>query len=53
MANKFYETGRRKTSIARITLVDGSGKYTLNGNDISQYLPSPRMKTTIEKRFKV
>ena len=40
MANKFYGTGRRKTSVARVTLVEGSGKYTFNGKDISQYFPS-------------
>jgi small subunit ribosomal protein S9 len=36
-----------------VTLVDGSGKYTFNGKDISQYFPSPSMKMTIEKPFKV
>ena len=45
--------GRRKTSVARVTLVEGSGKYTFNGKDISQYFPSPSMKMTIEKPFKV
>jgi len=53
MANKFYGTGRRKTSVARVTLIEGSGKYTFNGKDISQYFPSPSMKMTIEKPFKV
>lgn len=53
MADKFYGTGRRKTSVARVTLVDGTGKYTFNGKDISQYFPSPSMKMTVEKPFKV
>ena len=53
MADKFYGTGRRKTSVARVTLVEGTGKYTFNGKDISQYFPSPSMKMTVEKPFKV
>ena len=53
MANKFYGPGRRKTSVARVTLIEGSGKYTFNGKDISQYFPSPSMKMTIENPFKV
>tara|TARA_B100000900_G_C20536988_1_gene698814 strand:+ start:482 stop:871 length:390 start_codon:yes stop_codon:yes gene_type:complete len=53
MVDKFYGTGRRKTSVARVTLVEGTGKYTFNGKDISQYFPSPSMKMTVEKPFKV
>jgi len=53
MADKFYGTGRRKTSVARVTFVEGTGKYTFNGKDISQYFPSPSMKMTVEKPFKV
>ena len=53
MAKKFYGTGRRKTSVARVTLIEGSGSFTFNGKDISQYFPSPSMKMTIEKPFKV
>lgn len=53
MAKKFYGTGRRKTSVARVTLIEGSGSFTFNGKDMSQYFPSPSMKMTIEKPFKV
>ena len=53
MANSFYGTLRRKTSVARVTLTDGTGKFTFNGKDIEQYFPSPSMKMTIEKPFKV
>ena len=53
MANSFYGTGRRKTSVARVPLTDGTGKFTFNGKDIEQYFPSPSMKMTIEKPFKV
>ena len=49
MANSFYGTGRRKTSVARVTLTEGTGKFTFNGKDVEQYFPSPSMKMTIEK----
>ena len=48
MANSFYGTGRRKTSVARVTLTEGTGKFTFNGKDVEQYFPSPSMKMTIE-----
>ena len=53
MVNSFYGTGRRKTSVARVTLTEGTGKFTFNGKDVEQYFPSPSMKMTIEKPFKV
>lgn len=36
---KFYGTGRRKSSSARVTLVPGSGKITVNGRDVHEYMP--------------
>ena len=39
MANaKYYGTGRRKKSIARVYLVPGTGKITINKRDIDEYL---------------
>ena len=35
----FTGTGRRKTSIARVKLVSGNGKITVNGKDVHDYLP--------------
>ncbi len=32
-------TGRRKTSVARVTLTPGTGKITINGRDVNEYLP--------------
>ncbi len=32
-------TGRRKSSVARVTLIPGSGKVTVNGKDVHEYLP--------------
>jgi small subunit ribosomal protein S9 len=33
----FLGTGRRKTSIARVRLMAGNGKRTVNGRDLDQY----------------
>lgn len=36
-AVSYYGTGRRKTSIAKVRLVPGSGKITINGRDMNEY----------------
>ena len=35
--NTYYGTGRRKTSVARVTLTSGKGKITINGCDVEKY----------------
>ena len=35
----YIGTGRRKTSVARVTLTPGTGKITVNGQDVHDYLP--------------
>jgi small subunit ribosomal protein S9 len=37
MANPVMATGRRKTSVARVRLVPGSGKRTVNGVEFDRY----------------
>lgn len=40
MSNVQYRgTGRRKSSVARVILVPGNGKITVNGKDVREYLP--------------
>ena len=36
---KFYGTGRRKSSVARVYVIPGSGKITVNGRDVNEYMP--------------
>ncbi len=36
---KYYGTGRRKSSVARVTLTPGTGKITVNGVDVNEYMP--------------
>lgn len=35
-----YGTGRRKEAVARVRLVPGSGKWTINGRPLEEYFPS-------------
>ena len=35
----FYGTGRRKSAVARVTLTPGTGKITVNGRDVHEYMP--------------
>ncbi len=40
MANeKYYGTGRRKSSVARVYVAAGSGKITVNGREVKEYFP--------------
>ena len=36
---KYYGTGKRKTSVARVTLTPGKGNITVNGRDVNEYFP--------------
>ena len=35
--NVYYGTGKRKTSIAKVKLIPGNGKITVNGQDVFEY----------------
>jgi len=37
MSDRYYATGRRKTSVARVWLVPGSGNITINKQPINEY----------------
>jgi len=41
MAIKYYATGRRKTSIAKVWLTLGNGQIKINGRDLKDYFPRP------------
>ena len=50
MANaKFYGTGRRKKSIARVYLVPGTGKVTINKRDIDEYFGLETLKVIVRQ----
>ena len=48
-ANKFYGTGRRKSSIARVYLVPGTGKITVNKTDIEEYFGLETLKVIVRQ----
>jgi small subunit ribosomal protein S9 len=47
MANdmKLQAVGRRKTSVARVTLTPGTGKWVVNGREVADYFPRPSHQT--------
>ena len=50
MANaKYYGTGRRKKSIARVYLVPGTGKITINKRDIDDCLGLETLKVVVRQ----
>ncbi len=46
-------TGRRKSSVARVRLYDGTGEYTLNGRTLADYFPDPELRRRVHEAFKV
>lgn len=51
MANTsyYYGTGRRKKSIARVRLLPGSGKVTINDRDIEDYFGLKTLKVIVRQ----
>ena len=55
MAKKeyIYATGKRKTSIARVNIVPGTGKITINKKDMNEIYTLDTLKAIVLKPFKV
>ncbi len=51
MAEKayLYGTGRRKKSVARVRLIPGQGKITINNRDIDDYFGLETLKTIVRQ----
>lgn len=50
MANtKYYGTGRRKSSVARVYLTPGTGKITINKTDIDEYFGLETLKVVVRQ----
>lgn len=47
-----YATGRRKTSVARVWIKPGSGRFLINKRPIVQYFARPVLQMIIEQPFK-
>jgi len=46
---RYYGTGRRKSSVARVYLLPGSGKITINKRDINDYFGLETLKLIIRQ----
>ena len=46
---QYYGTGRRKSSVARVRLVPGTGKITINKRDIDEYLGLETLKVIVRQ----
>ena len=45
----FYGTGRRKSSIARVRLVEGKGSITVNGKPLDEYFGTEVLKVIVKQ----
>jgi small subunit ribosomal protein S9 len=50
---EFLGTGRRKTAVARVRLMAGSGKITVNGRAFNSYFPTDMLRMTVAQPFTV
>ena len=46
-------TGRRKSSVARVRLYDGSGQFTLNGRSLDNYFPDMALRLRVLEPLKL
>ncbi|CCY53701.1 30S ribosomal protein S9 [Coprococcus sp. CAG:782] len=46
---KFYGTGRRKSSIARVYITPGTGKITINKKDMDEYFGLDTLKVIVRQ----
>lgn len=46
-SDKIQATGRRKTAVASITMVPGTGSFEVNGKEFTEYFPSLSLQNTI------
>ncbi|RMH95185.1 MAG: 30S ribosomal protein S9 [Calditrichaeota bacterium] len=49
----YSATGRRKRSVARVRLMPGTGKITVNGREVLDYFKLETLKMIIEQPFEV
>ena len=48
---QYLGTGRRKNSVARVRLVPGTGKITVNNKDVEEYIPHADLRLVINQPF--
>jgi small subunit ribosomal protein S9 len=50
---QYMQTGRRKTSIARVRLVPGPGNIYINGREFAEYFPTPTQQRIARQPLEV
>ena len=50
---RYHATGKRKTSVARVTLKPGKGEYTINGRALDEMFPRLKLTKTIRQPLEV
>ena len=50
---KYYGTGRRKASVARVYLVPGKGNITVNGLDVNEYFPHATLVMDLKQPLEI
>ncbi len=51
--SRFLATGKRKSSIARVILLPGDGKFTINGRELPEFFPRPLHQTMVKQPLTV
>ena len=44
---QYFGTGRRKKSVARVILSNGTGKFIIHGREFEDYIPSPALRLDV------
>ncbi|MGQ9661027.1 MAG: 30S ribosomal protein S9 [Kiritimatiellia bacterium] len=52
-AQTIAATGRRKTAVARVRLIPGTGQWKVNGRTLEDYFPSESLRRFIEQPFEL
>ena len=50
---KYYGTGRRKSSVARVYVTPGKGKITVNGKKVEDYMPYATLVMDLKQPLEV
>jgi small subunit ribosomal protein S9 len=53
IGNYYWGTGRRKEAVARVRIVEGSGRVIINDRDLEVYFPLERWQTSVLSPFRV
>ncbi len=52
-AMRLYATGRRKTAVARVWVMPGTGKVQINGRELSEYVGRRTLEVMVMQPFEV